>query len=66
MAAIRASNITEHVMTGGPITFDAKGQNPNIASVSVQNIKRTPTVVLPADIATTAPVMPMPGWQGRS
>ncbi|WP_204312435.1 hypothetical protein, partial [Escherichia coli] len=32
MEAVRATNIAEHVMIGGPIQFDAKGQNPNIGS----------------------------------
>ena len=53
-------------MTGGPITFDAKGDNPNISSVAVQNLKRTPTVVYPADYAAAAPVLPLPSWQGRT
>ena len=66
MEAIRQTNIKEHVMTGGPIVFDAKGDNPNIASVAVENIKRTPTVVFPADVASAAPILPMPAWQGRS
>jgi branched-chain amino acid transport system substrate-binding protein len=60
MKAVRATNLAEHVMTGGPITFDAKGQNPNIVSACVQNRNRTPTVVLPAAAATEKPVMPMP------
>ncbi len=66
MAAIKATNLAEHVMIGGPIRFDEKGQNPNIGSACVQNRGRTPTVVLPADNATMAPVLPMPGWQGRT
>lgn len=66
MEAIRATDIAEHVMIGGPIRFDAKGQNPNIGSACVQNRNRTPTVVLPAENATMAPVLPMPGWQGRT
>ena len=66
MEAIRKSNITEHVMTGGPIAFDEKGDNPNIRSVAVENLKRTPTVVYPADYASAAPVLPMPSWQGRT
>jgi branched-chain amino acid transport system substrate-binding protein len=65
MKAIRVTNIAEHVMIGGPITFDDKGQNNNIAAVMVQNRNRTPTVVLPAENATMAPVFPMPPWQGR-
>lgn len=66
MEAIRATNLTEHVMIGGPIRFDEKGQNPNIGSACVQNRGRTPVVVLPEDSATMAPVLPMPGWQGRT
>jgi branched-chain amino acid transport system substrate-binding protein len=66
MKAIRATNIAEHVMIGPPITFDDKGQNNAIPSAMVQNRSRTPTVVRPADVATMAPVFPMPPWQGRS
>jgi branched-chain amino acid transport system substrate-binding protein len=66
MQAIRSTNIAEHVMIGPPIRFDDKGQNPDIPSAAVQNRNRTPTVVLPAALATMAPVLPMPGWQGRT
>ncbi|WP_215908770.1 ABC transporter substrate-binding protein [Phreatobacter stygius] len=66
MEAVRATNLAEHVMIGGPIQFDAKGQNPNIGSALVQNQKRVPTVVLPKDVALAEPVLPMPSWQGRS
>ena len=66
MKAIRATDIAEHVMIGPPIRFDEKGQNVSIPSAAVQNRNRTPTVVLPAAVATMAPVMPMPGWQGRT
>jgi branched-chain amino acid transport system substrate-binding protein len=52
-------------MTGGTISFDAKGQNNNIASAMVQNLKKTPTVVLPREAAQAKPVFPMPGWRGR-
>jgi len=66
MAAIKATDIAEHVMIGGPIKFDEKGQNANIGSAAVQNRNRTPIVVLPADSSAAAPVLPMPGWQGRT
>jgi branched-chain amino acid transport system substrate-binding protein len=66
MKAIRETNITDHVMIGPPIKFDEKGQNVSIPSAGVQNRNRTPTVVLPASVATMTPVLPMPGWQGRS
>jgi hypothetical protein len=32
----------------------------------VQNRSQTPTVVLPADVATIRPVLPEPPWQGRT
>jgi branched-chain amino acid transport system substrate-binding protein len=66
MKAIRATDIADHAMIGPPIKFDEKGQNVSIPSAGVQNRNRTPTVVLPAPAATMAPVLPMPGWQGRT
>jgi branched-chain amino acid transport system substrate-binding protein len=66
MKAIRATNVANHVMIGGPIRFDEKGQNNNIPSAMIQNRNRTPTVVMPAENATMAPVFPMPPWQGRT
>ena len=65
MKAIRTTDIASHVMIGPPIKFDDKGQNVGIPSAAVQSRNRTPTVVLPAAAATMAPVLPMPGWQGR-
>jgi branched-chain amino acid transport system substrate-binding protein len=66
MTAIRETNITDHVMIGPAIRFDEKGQNVGIPSAAVQNRNRTPTVTLPAEVATAAPVLPIPGWQNRS
>lgn len=66
MKAMRETNIAEHVMIGGPIKFDDKGQNVGIPSAVMQNRNRTPAVVLPASVATAAPVFPMPPWQGRT
>jgi len=66
MSAIRATEIARHVMIGPPIKFDAKGQNAGIPSAAVQSRNRTPTVVLPASAASMPPVLPMPGWQGRT
>jgi branched-chain amino acid transport system substrate-binding protein len=65
MEAVRQTRIEKHVMIGGPIQFDEKGNNPNIGSAAVQNRGRTPVVVLPSEVATEAPVLPMPSWQGR-
>jgi branched-chain amino acid transport system substrate-binding protein len=64
--ALRATNIAEHLMIGGPIKFDDKGQNTAVGSAAIQNRNLTPTVVLPADAATMPPVFPVPGWQQRS
>ncbi len=64
--ALRQTDIAEHMMVGGPIKFDEKGQNNGIASATVQNRKQRPTVVLPKDAAEMDPVFPMPGWSQRS
>ena len=66
MKAMRETNIAEHVMIGGPIKFDEKGQNVGIPSAVMQNRSRAPAVVLPASVATNQPVFPMPPWQGRT
>jgi branched-chain amino acid transport system substrate-binding protein len=60
--ALRATKIDEHVMVGGPIQFDEKGQNVNIQSATLQNLDRQPKVVLPKASAAAEPVFPMPGW----
>src|SRR5471032_2731066 len=65
MEALRKSNIEQHVMIGGPIQFDAKGQNVNIAAAAVQNLKRKPTVVMPQASADAPLVFPMPGWNDK-
>jgi len=65
MKALRETSIADHAMIGGPIRFDEKGQNPGIPSACLQNRDRTPTVTLPAEVATMEPVLPMPPWQGR-
>jgi branched-chain amino acid transport system substrate-binding protein len=64
-AALRTTHIEDHVMYGGPIQFDAKGQNPNIGVVLLQNIKGEPTVVGPKEVAVATPVFPMRPFQGR-
>jgi branched-chain amino acid transport system substrate-binding protein len=61
--AIRQTNITEKMTLGGPIKFNEKGQVEGIGSACVQNIKLTPTVVLPKDAATAKPVFPVPGYK---
>jgi branched-chain amino acid transport system substrate-binding protein len=66
MAAIRSTEIAEHVMIGPPIRFDGTGQNTGIPSGVVQNRNRTPMLVLPTEVATMAPVLPEPPWHGRT
>jgi len=63
--ALRKTNIADHMMIGGPITFDAKGQNTQTASACIQNRNGQPMVVLPKDAAQMAPVYPVPGWGQR-
>ncbi|MFX6846189.1 hypothetical protein ABTH17_19080, partial [Acinetobacter baumannii] len=46
IAALRQTNIENRVMIGGPIRFDDKGQNLNVASAVLQNTNLRPTVVL--------------------
>ena len=64
--AIRKTDIAERMMVGGPIKFDAKGQNTQIASACIQNRGGQPMVVLPKEAAQMAPVFPVPGWQART
>jgi branched-chain amino acid transport system substrate-binding protein len=64
--ALKATNITERVMVGGAIKFNEKGQNVDLRSAAVQNLKGKPTVVLPAANAAAAPVFPIPGWDKRA
>ena len=65
MDALRQTKIDQHVMVGGPIQFDAKGQNVNIKAAAVENLKRKPTVVMPLDSAAAPLVFPMPGWNDK-
>jgi branched-chain amino acid transport system substrate-binding protein len=65
LEALPSTNIAEHVMIGGPLVFDAKGQNNNIRSATIQNFGGKPLVVLPGDVAEAKPVFPAPGWQQR-
>jgi branched-chain amino acid transport system substrate-binding protein len=61
--AIRSTDITERMMLGGPIRFNAKGQVEGNRSACVQNLNRRPTVVLPAASAEAKPVFPVPGYR---
>ncbi|KPK04376.1 MAG: branched-chain amino acid ABC transporter [Betaproteobacteria bacterium SG8_39] len=61
--AIRQTNIASKMTLGGPIKFNAKGQVEGIGSACVQNLKGTPTVVLPKNAATAKPVFPQPSYK---
>ena len=65
MDALRKIRIDQHVMVGGPIQFDAKGQNVNITAAGIQNLKRKPVVVMPQASAAEKLVWPMPGWNDK-
>ena len=63
--ALRKTKIDKKIMLGGPIEFDAKGQNNNIISACLQNRSGWARVVLPTDKAERPPIFPMPGWANR-
>jgi branched-chain amino acid transport system substrate-binding protein len=65
MDALRKTKIDQHVIIGGPIQFDAKGQNVGIKAAAVENLKRKPTVVMPLESAAAPLVFPMPGWNDK-
>jgi branched-chain amino acid transport system substrate-binding protein len=58
--AIRATNITERVMLGGPLKFNAKGQVEGLLSACVQNSGGEPRVVLPTASAEAKLIFPVP------
>ena len=66
MAALKSTKIDSHIMVGGPIEFDAKGQNNGIVSVGLQNFGGRAVVVLPKEAAERDPVFPVPGWNERT
>ena len=61
--ALVTTHITERVVYGGPIAFDAQGQAKNIQSVGLQNVQGKPKIILPTALAETKPVFPVPKWQ---
>ena len=64
--ALKATNMRDRIMIGGPITFNEKGQNVDLPSGTIQIRAGKPVVVLPAESAETKPVFPVPGWSQRS
>lgn len=64
-AALKTTNIADHVMFGGPIQFDAKGQNNNIGGAMLQNQGGQPMVVAPKEIAQAQIRFPMTPFNKR-
>lgn len=65
-AALKATKIDEHLMFGGPIQFDAKGQNNNIGGAMLQIQKGEPVLIGPASVAQAQPKLPMTKWSTRA
>jgi branched-chain amino acid transport system substrate-binding protein len=64
--AIASISLKEHVSPGGPIEFDATGQNKN-AMITLQQIqKRDIKLVLPEEYSDAKPVYPIPPWSART
>jgi len=64
-AALKATDISDHIIYGGPIRFDEKGQNPNIGGVMLQNQNGKPVVVGPQDAAEAKAVFPLVPFDKR-
>jgi branched-chain amino acid transport system substrate-binding protein len=56
--AIRATEIKNRMMIGGPIKFNAKGQVEGNLSACIQNQGLRPVVLLPAPAAEAKPIFP--------
>lgn len=64
-AALKTTNITDHIMYGGPISFDETGQNSNIGGVLLQIQNSEPVVIGPKEIAQAKPIFPMVPFDER-
>ena len=64
-AALKTTDIADHIVYGGPIRFDEKGQNNNIGVVMLQNQNGRPVVVSPAAAAEARPVFPLQPFDRR-
>jgi branched-chain amino acid transport system substrate-binding protein len=64
-AALKATNISDHIIYGGPIRFDEKGQNPNIGGVMLQNQNGKPVVVAPQDAREAKAIFPLVPFDRR-
>ncbi len=63
--ALKSASIADHPMYGGPIAFDAKGQNVNIGIPLLQNQGQEPVVIAPNAIAQGKAKLPMTKWAAR-
>lgn len=64
-AALRATDIKNNITTGPGISFNEKGQNPNVKDSAVQNRGGKNLVILPKEAAVAKPIWPMRGWRER-
>jgi branched-chain amino acid transport system substrate-binding protein len=64
-AALKATDIADHIIYGGPIRFDEKGQNNNIGGVMLQNQNGKPVVVNPADAREAKAIFPLVPFDKR-
>lgn len=63
--ALKTTLIKDHISVGGPIQFDEKGQNNNIAVVMLQNQNQEPVVVGPQQFAASSIRFPMTDYNKR-
>jgi branched-chain amino acid transport system substrate-binding protein len=63
--ALRTTKIDSHLMIGGPIAFDATGQNDAIPSAAIQVQGGRQRVILPTTAADARPTFPVPTWTSR-
>lgn len=63
--ALKTTDLVEHLVYGGPIRFNEKGQNVDIGTVMLQNRDGAPRVVFPTKIAEIPYVFPVPKWSQR-
>jgi branched-chain amino acid transport system substrate-binding protein len=65
-AALKTTNLENHIMFGGPIRFDEKGQNNGIGSLILQNQNGgEPTVVWPQEAQQARIRWPLRAWKSR-
>ena len=64
-AALTQTRIEDHVMYGGPIRFDPKGQNPEIGIPLLQVQNQEPVVIGPKTSAQAEVRLPMTRWSAR-